>query len=76
MKQCKSKKIQAGEYMYCGYRIQCCGYYEPEHRIVWQAIDDQTGEAVAHGYTKKEVMWAVDDIGETTNNERKQDNEI
>ena len=60
MKKYKSKKICAGEYLYRNHRVVCHGYYEPDHKVVWEGIDNNTGEAVAHGYTKKEVINRID----------------
>ncbi len=45
-------KISKGEYIYRGYRIYCFGYYEPEHRVVWEAVDPETGDGVAYGFTR------------------------
>jgi len=56
----RAKRIAKGEYMYKGYKIRFFGYYEPEHRVVWEAIDESTSEGVAHGFTKKECMREID----------------
>ena len=62
----KTKKLSAGDYLYRGNRIRSCGYYEPEHRVAWEATDEESGYAVAHGYTKRQVMWFIDDLLEKT----------
>jgi len=56
----RAKKINKGEYLYRGFKIQYFGYYEPEHRVVWEGIDESTGDGVARGFTKKEVMREID----------------
>lgn len=56
----RAKKIKSGEYYYRGYKIYCLGYYEPDQKIVWEGLDEATGEGVAHGFTKKSVMVEID----------------
>ena len=56
----KSKKVNKGEYLYRGFKVYCFGYYEPEHRTVWEGIDEISGEGVARGYTKREVISEID----------------
>jgi len=56
----KAKRISQGEYVYRGFRIHCVGYYEPEHHIAWEAIEESTGEGVARGFSKREVMCEID----------------
>lgn len=57
----KTKKIEKGKYEYRGYIIKCFGYYHPEHRICWEALN-QEGDAVGYGFTKKQAMKDVDYI--------------
>lgn len=57
----KTKKIKSGRYEYRSYIIQRFGYYHPEHRVCWEGID-QEDDAVAHGFTKKEVMLRIDHL--------------
>jgi len=52
-------RISSGQYRYKGFIINCLGYYEPEHRICWEAVDHD-GTGFAHAYTKREVMWNID----------------
>lgn len=49
----------AGTYKFLGCTIKCLGYYEPEHRVIWEATEDATGEAVAHGYTLRECEFII-----------------
>lgn len=32
-------KISKGHYTYKGIQINCIGYYPPEKRVVWEAVD-------------------------------------
>jgi hypothetical protein len=57
----KTKKIRQGQYEYRGFVINNCGYYEPEHKTVWEGIDKE-GNGIARGYTKKDVMYEIDFI--------------
>ena len=52
-------KIRKGSYIYRGYYIECLGYYEPEHRIVWEAVDEH-GNGFAHSYSLKDVIREID----------------
>ena len=52
-------KISAGQYKYKGFIINCLGYYEPEHRTCWEAVDRE-GNGFGHAYTKWEVMRNID----------------
>lgn len=56
----RAKRISKGEYIYRGFRVYCFGYYEPEHHVVWEAVDESTGDGVAHGLSKKSVMRGID----------------
>lgn len=55
----KSKRISSGEYMYRGYRILRFGYHQPDHSVVWEAINED-GDTDVHGYTKRQVMFLID----------------
>lgn len=55
-----SKKIKKGEYEYRGFLVICFGYYEPKKRIVWEGINRITGNEIAKGFTKKEIMREID----------------
>lgn len=48
--------------MYRGFKVYNCGYHHPDHRVVWEASDESTGEAVAHGWSKSEVLQRIDDF--------------
>ena len=55
----KAKRIASGKYLYRGFIINRIGYYPPEKRVVWEAVDDN-GEGFAHGYSLKEVKHWID----------------
>lgn len=58
-KSYKCTRISAGHYLYRGYRIVCHGYYPPDGKVVWEAVND-TEAADAHGFSRREVMKMVD----------------
>lgn len=52
-------KIRKGSYIYRGYYIECLGYYEPEHHIIWEAVDE-LGCGFAHSYSLNGVKREID----------------
>ena len=56
----KCTRISKGHYIYRGYKIICVGYYHPEHRVCWEAIDKDDISGFAHGFSLKEVKWWID----------------
>ena len=63
----KATRISQGKYLYRGYQILNCGYYQPEQKIVWEAHDKETGEAVAHAFRKRDVIYQIDNLFDTDN---------
>lgn len=57
----KVKRIKEGLYEYRGYKIMCLGYFEPEHRIVWE-VEDENRTAFGQSYTLKMTKIHVDVI--------------
>ena len=55
------RKISSGNYEYRGYLIRNMGYYEPDHRVCWEATNLKTGCGDYHGYTKREIIEAIDE---------------
>lgn len=55
------KKIRSGKYEYRGWIISRVGYYEPERRVCWEAVDLETNHGDFHGFSKKEIKWLIDD---------------
>jgi len=47
-----------GSYLYLGgkYRIRNLGYWPPDGRNAWEAVELETGEGVAHGHTLRECL--------------------
>lgn len=56
-----ARKIRKGHYEYRGYEIHCIGYYEPEHKVCWEA--NLIGEYGAdfHGYSLREIKYRIDE---------------
>ena len=54
-----AKKISRGHYVYRGYDIWCCGYYEPEHSIVWEAVDEYGG-GFAKSFRLRDTKLLID----------------
>ena len=54
------KKISRGHYKYRGFEIVCAGYYNPEHRVCWEAIDTDGISGFAHSYTLRDVKREID----------------
>lgn len=52
-------RIRKGSYIYRGYYIECLGYYDPEHYVVWEAVDEH-GNGFAHSYSLKGVKREID----------------
>lgn len=55
----KAKRISSGEYLYRDYKILLFGYHQPDHSVVWEAVN-RDGDAVIHGYTKRQVKFLID----------------
>lgn len=49
MNKHSAKRISKGHYIYRGYKVYCIGYYPPENRIVWEAVDHD-GSGFAHSF--------------------------
>lgn len=56
----KCKKLSRGHYKYRGFQIVCVGYYQPEHRVCWEAVDPVDGSGFAHAYTLRGVKRNID----------------
>jgi len=55
-----AKRIRAGKYEYKGFIISCHGYYGPDKRVVWEAVNPKTNCGEYHGYSKKEIINLID----------------
>lgn len=61
MKKHKAKRLSKGLYLYRGFQIECVGYYQPEHRVCWEAVEENGINGWAHHYTLKDVKREIDD---------------
>ena len=67
----KAKRLGRGHYQYRGFEIVCLGYYNPEHQIVWECVDEN-GQGFGQGYTLSECkMWIDEEIDKNRKNEYK-----
>ena len=55
----KAKRLSSGHYLYRGFEIICVGYYQPEHRVCWEAVDEN-GCGFAHSYSLKDTKREID----------------
>ena len=60
MSSYKAKRISKGHYEYRGYKIICIGYYHPEHRIVWECVDEN-GNGFGHDYSLNGCKFWIDE---------------
>ena len=56
----KCKRISAGHYLYRGFEIICVGYYNPEHRVCWEAVEKDGLSGFGQSYSLKETKKWVD----------------
>ena len=57
----RAKRVGNGHYFYRGYDVYSVGYFEPEHHVVWEAVDPETGCADYRGYSLRDVKQAIDE---------------
>lgn len=55
-----AKRISAGHYIYRGFQIICVGYYNPDHKVCWEAIDTDGISGFAHSYSLKDTKRLID----------------
>ena len=69
----RCKKIKAGHYIYRGFEVRCLGYFEAEHRIVWECVDEY-GCGFGHSFTlrdcKQQIDWELDSEEGRRHNEK------
>lgn len=56
----KAKRLSKGHYEYRGFKINCVGYYPPEHRVVWECVDEN-GNGFGHDYSLKGCKFWIDE---------------
>ena len=69
----KHIKLSPGHYMYRGYQIDCIGYYPPERRVVWEAVDHD-GCGFAHSHSLRTSKILIDQLLDTDDKEEHHDN--
>lgn len=55
-----AKRLSAGHYLYRGYRINRVGYYPPERKVVWEAVDEW-GCGFAHSFSLRNTKRLIDE---------------
>jgi len=56
-KKYHAHRVDTNIYEYRGFQVECVGYYPPEGRVVWEAVDHD-GSGFAHAFTLRECkMW-------------------
>lgn len=53
-------KISKGHYTYKGIQINYIGYYPPEKRVVWEAVDEN-GCGFAHSFSLRDTIRLIDE---------------
>jgi hypothetical protein len=56
----KLKKMHRGIYEYRGYKLYNCGYYHPDHCVLWEGVNIETGCADYHTKTRRDLISAID----------------
>ena len=56
----KAKRIHEGLYEYRGFKIESIGYFSPEQKVVWEAIDENGG-GFAHSFSLRDTKLLIDD---------------
>lgn len=65
----KAKRLGRGHYLYRGFEIICVGYFNPEHRVCWECVDEH-GCGFGQGFSLKECkMWIDEEIDKNRKNE-------
>lgn len=54
-----AKRLHAGYYEYRGFKVVCLGYYYPEHKVAWEAVDENGG-GFAHSFSLKNTKKLID----------------
>ena len=53
------QRLSRGHYIYRGFEVNCIGYYQPEHRVCWEAVDEH-GCGFAHSYSLAMTKILID----------------
>lgn len=61
----KTGRSEVGvRYLYRGVFIECCGYFQGEHCVVWEAIDEDGICAFAHSFDLYSCKHYIDEYFE------------
>lgn len=52
-------RIGSGHYKYRGFVINCLGYYPPDQKVVWEAVDKH-GNGFAQSYSLRDTKMFID----------------
>ena len=55
----RAKRISAGHYEYRGFKVTSVGYYHPDHKVAWEAVDED-GNGFAHSFSLKCTKNLID----------------
>lgn len=55
----RAKRLSAGHYEYRGFKVICVGYYHPEQKVAWEAVDENGG-GFAHSFSLKNTKKLID----------------
>lgn len=44
----RAKRLSAGHYEYRGFKVICVGYYPPEQKVAWEAVDENGVDLPTH----------------------------
>lgn len=62
VKKHRTHRVDTNIYEYRGFQVECVGYYPPEGRVVWEAVDHD-GIGFAHAFTLRECkMWIDEEL--------------
>ncbi len=60
MKRLKEGKFISKGYEYLGYEIRNHGYYPPDKKVWWEAVNLETGGADFHANTLRDLRLLID----------------
>ena len=55
----RAKRLSAGHYEYRGFKVICVGYYPPEQKVAWEAVDENGG-GFAQSFSLKNTKKLID----------------
>ena len=67
MKRIQNGKFISKGYLYHGYELRNHGYYPPDKKVWWEAVNVETGEADFHAHTLRDLRRLIDESKEAKN---------